>query len=207
MNGLVKICGLRDPGNIREVFRLKPDLAGLIFHPKSPRYVSDPLSLAFLNEWKDRPLIAGVFVNPGMEMIVEVTRVLRLDIIQLHGSESPEMCKTLRRLGYSVIKAFGIGADFDFSQTSRYEGMADYFLFDSRSREFGGSGQSFDWSRLVEYKGATPWLLSGGLTPETTIFPSDSLMAGVDLNSRFESSHGIKDTGLLKQFLKHYRDE
>jgi phosphoribosylanthranilate isomerase len=207
MKRLVKICGLRDPENIREVFGLKPDLAGLIFHPKSPRYVSDPSNLVFLNELKERPLIAGVFVNPGREMILDVAKILRLDIIQLHGTESPKMCEYLRGMGYSVIKAFGIGEDFDFSQTIPYEGMADYFLFDSRSREFGGSGHPFDWSRLVEYRGTTPWFLSGGLSPETRTIPSDPLMAGVDLNSRFESAPGVKDTGLLQQFLKHYRDE
>lgn len=207
MNGLIKICGLRDPENIREVFQLKPDFAGLIFHPGSPRCVTDLKSLDFLNTLAPRPKITGVFVNADIQHIIQISKDLHLDAVQLHGSESPASCFILRKEGFIIIKAFGISKDFNFNLTEAYENSADYFLFDTGSPAHGGSGQKFDWALLNRYHGKTPWFLSGGLSPDTTEFPKLDLLAGVDLNSRFEKSPGIKDTGLLKKFIKKFRDE
>ncbi len=225
MSRLVKICGLRDPGNIREVLTLKPDLIGFIFHPASPRCVTDLDSLSFLNPINPlddintvntsqtfghltrRTKIVGVFVDPEVQDILEITKALHLDAIQLHGSETPETCQAIRDLGFEIIKAFGIKSGFDFTSIRDYEGLVDYFLFDTASIKHGGTGLQFDWALLKEYQGKTPYILSGGISPETNEFPTHKLMTGVDLNSRFEIAPGIKDIGLLKKFIKKFRDE
>jgi phosphoribosylanthranilate isomerase len=225
MSRLVKICGLRDPENIREVLKLNPDFAGLIFHPASPRCVTDLDSLRFLNQINPpvhiitantsqtpgtptaRTKVIGVFVDPEVRNILEITKVLHLDAIQLHGSETPETCKAIREIGFMIIKAFGIKPGFDFTSISAFDESVDYFLFDTASSKHGGTGLQFDWALLDEYQGKTPWILSGGISPETNEFPTHKLMAGVDLNSRFEIAPGIKDIGLLKKFIKKFRDE
>ncbi len=207
MSTLVKICGLREPDNIREVIALNPDLIGLIFHPGSPRFVGNPAKLDFLNRMDAKPLVAGVFVNADRDAVNRVNDTLPLDVLQLHGNESPAFCASLHNQGYTIIKAFGIHPQFDFADTEPYKGLADYFLFDNRSSVQGGSGQKYDWNILSRYQGKTPWFLSGGLSPDSSGFPHFALMAGIDLNSRFESEPGIKDIGLLNIFLKRFRDE
>lgn len=207
MTSLVKICGLRDPGNILEVIKLKPDLIGLIFYPDSPRYVTDLNSLKFLNDLHGKPLTVGVFVDPTLQEIRTVANSLHLDVIQLHGSETPAFCEEVRKDDHAVIKAFGIRPGFDFCTTEQYRGVADFFLFDTGSDKPGGTGEQFDWDLLDFYHGETSYFLSGGLTPDTQIFPNHIQMAGVDLNSRFEKAPGIKDIGLLKPFIKQFRNE
>jgi phosphoribosylanthranilate isomerase len=203
---LIKICGLKDPENLLDVLQLKPDLIGFLFYPKSPRFVEDPESLRFLNNIPGRPLIVGVFVNPDLRSIREITKILRLDAIQLHGEETPEFCEVVRKDNHAVIKAFGVHPGFDFYQTARYRGHADYFLFDTASPKMGGTGEQFDWDLLDFYHGETSYFLSGGLTPETQIIPNHIQMAGVDLNSRFETAPGIKNIGFLQKFLKQVRN-
>lgn len=207
IRGLVKICGLRDPGNTLEVIQLNPDWIGLIFYPGSPRYISDPNFLQFLNELTVRPLTVGVFVNPDFKEIKNITEVIRLDAIQLHGSETPAFCETLRGEGFTIIKAFGIHPGFDFKLTDPYQGKADYFLFDTGNPKSGGTGEQFDWVLLNEYHGETPYFLSGGISPETQLFPNQRQFAGVDLNSRFETAPGIKNISLLQKFIKQFRNE
>ncbi len=204
---LIKVCGLTDPANIREVVSLRPDWIGMIFHPSSPRYVGRPESLSFLNDLEPPTKKMGVFVNSSLEEIREITGVIRFDGIQLHGHESPGLCQQLRDDGYLVFKAFGISPGIGFDATLPYLNAVDFFLFDTWSPGHGGTGKQFDWGRLDEYHGDIPFLLSGGLTPETRSFPVHPRFAGVDLNSRFETSPGIKDVGLLKTFINHYRNE
>lgn len=207
MSGVVKICGLKDPGNIREVIQLKPDWIGLIFYSRSPRYIADPKLLEFLNNLPDRPLTVAVFVDPVRNQITDVSNVLKIDMIQLHGSETPGFCQELRECGHTVMKAFGIHNNFDFRQTDPFHGKTDFFLFDNRSPKAGGSGEQFDWDLLQEYQGETPFLLSGGITADTRTIPYHRRLAGVDLNSRFEKTPGIKNIDLLNTFLTHFRNE
>jgi phosphoribosylanthranilate isomerase len=207
ITGLVKICGLKDPANILDVIRLKPDLIGLIFYPRSPRYIPDPKNFEFINELPDRPLTVGVFVNPASQEVRKISQVLQLDAIQLHGSETPGLCQALRAEGHAIIKAFGIHTGFDFNVTEPYRNHADYFLFDTGSHMHGGTGNQFEWELLNKYHGETPFLLSGGLSPLTQVLPIHARMAGIDLNSRFETAPGYKDIDLLKEFLKQFRHE
>jgi phosphoribosylanthranilate isomerase len=207
MNRIVKICGLTDPKNILDVIQLKPDWIGLIFYHGSTRCIADPAKLSFLNNLPGRPLTVAVFVDPHLDEIIRVTSILNIDVIQLHGSESPAFCQILRESDYKVMKAFSIHIDFDFRLTAPYRGKTDFFLFDTRSPKPGGSGEQFDWNLLKDYHGETSFLLSGGISPDTHTIPNHSRLNGVDLNSRFETSPGIKDILLLKNFINHYRYE
>ena len=228
---MIKVCGMRDAENIREVERLftqdsslftlhssLPTLhsslptfwMGFIFWPKSSRYVAEPP--AYLPERAKR---VGVFVDEDVEQICRIARDFALDVIQLHGHESSDYISHLSPLTshLSVIKAFNIATAADLSQTAAYEGLVDYFLFDTKATLPGGSGQQFDWSILDAYQGSTPFLLSGGIGPGDaarvktflTSHPSpltSKMCAGIDLNSRFEIASALKDVTKLKAFLE-----
>ena len=198
---IVKICGMRDAGNIRCAEQLAADWMGFIFYPRSPRYV-DRLP-DYLPQRQKR---VGVFVNAPCDFILQRAGLFGLDLIQLHGTETPAMCEQVRHsTGCLVIKAFGIDSDTDFDRIHDYEGTADYFLFDSRSPSVGGSGRKFGHELLDRYRGNTPFLLSGGLGPDDLTCISQCRhprMCGIDLNSRFETRPAVKDIGRLQAFLR-----
>lgn len=195
---------MQKPANIAIVATLKPDYMGFIFYPKSPRYAGalDPAALP------DNVRRVGVFVNASLSEIESTAKRYGLHSIQLHGSESPETCQTLRNKGYEVIKAFGIETTDDFQQAMPYEGFCDLFLFDTRTPAHGGSGQRFDWRLLDRYNGKIPFLLSGGISSdnaEEILNIEHPCFYGIDLNSRFEIEAGLKNTGLLERFIKTIR--
>ena len=210
---IIKVCGMREPNNIREVesavansklYTLHSSLflMGFIFWPKSSRYVSE--RPAYLPTQCKR---VGVFVDEDIEMVKRIAGEYCLDYIQLHGHESPDYCAELA--GYKLIKAFNIATAADFALTEAYEGVADIFLFDTKGKSVGGNGEKFDWSVLSEYRGETPFLLSGGIGPDDAKFLTSYLSTltskkcvGIDLNSRFELAPGLKDINKLKQFLE-----
>jgi phosphoribosylanthranilate isomerase len=206
LGGILKVCGMIDPENLREVMKLRPDWVGLIFYPPSPRFVKDSNLFSHLKERQDAAKIMGVFVNPTRDEIYSRNEIVGFDGVQLHGQESPEFCFDMKQQGFKVFKAFGIHPDFNFDITDAYEGSIDFFLFDTKSANFGGTGEQFDWDILSDYKGRTPFLLSGGISSETNIFPDHPHFAGVDLNSRFEISPGIKDISLLEAYIKRFRN-
>jgi phosphoribosylanthranilate isomerase len=202
MKPIIKVCGMRDADNIREVEGLGIDLMGFICWEHSPRYVSEVP--AFLPVSCKR---VGVFVNPTLDYIQERCKAFGFNLIQLHGSESPDFCQETKALtGLRIIKAFNISTAEDLEQTRAYEGFADYFLFDTKGKSAGGNGEKFDWSILHSYKGNTPFLLSGGIGPEDarrlSKFHHDKCL-GFDINSRFEKAPGIKDVEAIKQFLSY----
>jgi phosphoribosylanthranilate isomerase len=200
---VVKICGMKIPENIQAVASLKPDYMGFIFYPKSPRY-AEPLDVSTLNSLPATIKKIGVFVNEDLEDILTIATKYELDGVQLHGTELVEMCKELRKAGFIVIKAFPIAEAYNFKVTKAYEGACDFFLFDTKTEAYGGSGVKFDWAILEEYLGKTPFLLSGGISVddvEEIQKIEHTLFAGVDLNSRFEIKPGLKNIELLKQFI------
>lgn len=195
---ITKVCGMREAENIREVEALGIQLMGFIFWPKSSRYVSECPS--YLPSKCKR---VGVFVNEDIEEVRHKAQEYALDFIQLHGSESPEYASQLHE--WKVIKAFNIATADDFSQTQAYEEMVDFFLFDTKGKMVGGNGEKFDWSVLSAYKGKTPFLLSGGIGPddaERVKAFHHPMCVGIDLNSRFEQSPGLKDVTILKEFIE-----
>ena len=199
---IVKVCGMREAENIRAVEALGVDWMGFIFWEHSSRCVSQ--RPAYLPEKAKR---VGVFVDAPLDVVCQHVEAFGLDVVQLHGSESPAFLHDLRNAlagDVLIVKAFSIATRDDLLQTSLYEGIADYFLFDTKAQLVGGNGRKFDWSVLAHYDGSTPFLLSGGIGPDDasrlSVF-SHPRLAGIDLNSRFEAAPALKNVELLKQFL------
>ena len=282
---LIKVCGMRDAQNIREVATLGVNLIGLIFYPKSPRYVEsisldagiipdyssltpDPLPEGEGRNMLDKqlkeeetkgetrnkqpvsaqlkstqskapfnkvttplslgegqgdeaveghggeaaiPKFVGVFVNDMPQNIVTAVYNYHLSYVQLHGDESPVMIDNLRRTlvpdiapQIKIIKAISVSSAEDLKRCEQYEGHVDLFLFDTKCKGYGGSGQKYDWSVLEAYTGQTPFLLSGGIGPDDADRLRDfhhPQCVGIDLNSKFETTPGMKDINLLQNFL------
>lgn len=204
MNRLIKICGLKYPDNIRQIVALQPDMIGLIFYPKSQRYVNNPKDIAKLYIPPSIKKI-GVFVNETKETILQKVKMYQLQGVQLHGDESPALCLALKQQKLLVLKALSILSVDDIKKSALYEGFVDYFLFDTKTQGYGGSGEKFDWEIINAYRGLTPFILSGGISPEdaeTILSLKHARLAGIDLNSRFETSPGVKNVVLLKEFLQ-----
>lgn len=198
---------MRNEQNIREVEQLGIDWMGFIFYEKSKRHVATRPE--YLPTSAKR---IGVFVDYPIEVIQQKTEEFGFDGIQLHGAETPDYCKALRKaLGKEILinKAFGIATKEDFANIDHYEGCCDYYIFDTKTPTKGGAGVSFDWSLMESYKGRTPFLLSGGIGEESIealrAFRHEQ-WAGIDLNSKFETSPAQKDAELLKSFLKRIRN-
>ena len=277
---LIKVCGMRDAQNIREVAALGVNLIGLIFYPKSPRYIESissdagiipdysslnrltpkPLSKGEGSDMLDKqlkaeetegearnkqieseqlkstqskapfnkvttplsfgegqggeaaiPKFVGVFVNDMPQNIVTAVYNYHLSYVQLHGDESPVMIDNLRRTlapdivpQIKIIKAISVSSAEDLKCCEQYEGHVDLFLFDTKYKGYGGSGQKYDWSVLEAYTGQTPFLLSGGIGPDDADRLRDfhhPQCVGIDLNSKFETAPGMKDINLLQNFL------
>lgn len=204
MNVLIKVCGMREPDNIREILTLDPDFLGLIFYPISSRYVTSPTIINNIRFGQNTKK-TGVFVNATEDEIMQKVKLYELQAVQLHGEESVVLCRSLRNKGVLVLKAFQIYAAEDFEDTLLYNDQVDYFLFDTKTASYGGSGSKFDWSLLDAYHGNTPFFLSGGIGPDDVQAIqkiNHPLFRGVDLNSRFEIAPAIKSYKLLQQFIK-----
>lgn len=216
MNRLkVKVCGMRDAGNIREVARLPLDMMGFIFYGASVRAVQerDKLSRLLRDNLIPKGLSrVGVFVNAEIEEVLNKTHDFDLDYLQLHGGESAAYCAELQDIWQAtalrkpgIIKAFSVGEEMDFSICTPFEPYCTYFLFDTQTQGYGGSGTSFNWNLLEAYRGKLPFFLSGGIGPAALASLrnfSHPLWAGIDLNSRFEIAPGMKNAALLEQFLR-----
>jgi len=202
---IIKVCGMRDAENIRAVEALGIDVMGFIFWKPSSRYVG--AKPAYLPEHCRR---AGVFVDASVEDILAAVEDFRLDVLQLHGHETPDAIAALRERvpGIDIAKSLAIAGPADLEQAAAYEGVCDAFLFDTKGRLPGGNGSQFDWSVLRRYKGRLPFLLSGGIGPgdERRIreFNVPGCI-GIDLNSRFETAPGLKDVHSLKTFIETIR--
>lgn len=195
-----KVCGMRDEANIKDVIDLGIDWMGLIFYSKSPRCVMRKPRID-----KRGVKLVGVFVGETVDNIVGKIADYDLDLVQLHGTESPDMVGELRaRADVGIIKAISVASAADIAKARDYEGAVDYFLFDTKCPTVGGSGEQFDWSVLSHYDGATPFLLSGGIgsgdARRIAEFRHPQFF-GIDLNSRFELGPGVKDVGMLRAFL------
>jgi phosphoribosylanthranilate isomerase len=205
----IKVCGMRDSENIRELVTLKPDFVGFILFPGSIRYVGKNYELK--TEIPESIIRVGVFVNELIEEVIQWVNRLELDYVQLHGEESVDYCRELFDMRVPVIKAFGINDEFDFDSLQAYSGYCDYFLFDSKSPIHGGSGIKFNWDFLSLYTLNTPVFLGGGIGIEDTAdilsIKSKHPIYAVDVNSRFETSAGIKNIDLLRQFFYKIREE
>jgi len=218
----IKVCGMKDPKNIRQLMELEPDFMGFIFHPPSPRFIGPVLRelqevLDTIRKKEEalphKTMMTGVFVDEPAQKIKEQVQLLRLDAIQLHGQETHTFCSSLRKNGIKVIKAFGISEQFHWSGLEDYRDTIDCILFDTRmGNKTGGTGQRFDWDLLENYKLDIPYFLSGGIS-EADIpaildrKSTDSRLMGIDLNSRYELAPGTKDIRNLAKTFKLLRNE
>lgn len=218
IKNIVKVCGLRDSENIRQVAALGVDWIGMIFWEKSPRNVTmipshagiipDRASLSPLAT-NNSPLKVGVFVDEMAQNIITRVVNFQLDLIQLHGHETPTLIRNLRRTladirPVKVIKAISVSSRDDIAAYKDYADCVDYFLFDTKCPSVGGSGQQFDWSVLDGYDGEVPFLLSGGIGPDDAErvrnFQHPKCI-GIDLNSKFETEPAMKDVAAIGKFL------
>ena len=229
----VKVCGLRDPKNIEEVIKAGATAVGMIFYDKSPRGVTietDSDKIIFRTEMEDKMQVPrfGVFVNESIETVLQVYYDYSLSVIQLHGEETPEYCRQMRdkmqniwekqivpayrSIGKElpancccqIVKTISISKPEDLQKYKEYVGVVDFFLFDTKCEEKGGSGQQFDWSILDQYDGDLEFLLSGGIGPddlERCKAFNHPKYGGIDINSKFEVSPGIKDAQKVKEFI------
>lgn len=185
--------------NIEEVAKLQPDYLGFIFYEKSPRFLNKEIPILPKSTQK-----VGVFVDAYLDDILDKIRRYNLQLVQLHGNESPEFCYLLKNINIKVIKAFSIDDHFDFQTITPYENVCDYFLFDTKGQFHGGNGTTFNWDILKNYPSQKPLFLSGGIGLEEvkTVQQLNLPIHAIDVNSKFEIEPGLKNTQLLKQ-LQH----
>jgi len=201
----VKVCGLTDATDMEGLLSANLDYLGFICYSKSKRWIAE--STIAQKKYGTAKRV-GVFVNEEIDRVVEIAKKNNFDVIQLHGDESPEYCSRLNELGFQVIKVFGVDEEFDFDTTLYYKKVADFFLFDTKGEQRGGNGYPFNWDKLQEYKGNTPFFLSGGIEPKS-IASINKLnhpkLHAVDINSRFEISPGEKDVAQIKNFVNEIK--
>ncbi|NJY63423.1 phosphoribosylanthranilate isomerase [Salinimicrobium sp. CDJ15-81-2] len=203
---------MREAENIKAISGLKPDYLGLIFFEGSSRHVSGEIQ-----ELDKEIKKTGVFVNASEEEVIQKVQNYELAAVQLHGEESPELCRKLKKefseagKKVEIIKVFSIKDDFNFQKLEPYEGLADFYLFDTKGRNRGGNGIAFNWDVLPGYPSSTPFFLSGGIGPEETeaikeLYKTfqkrqkEHLFYGIDVNSKFETAPGLKDPEALRSF-------
>lgn len=200
---------MKYPQNITEVAALQPDYMGFIFYKKTPRFFD-----AEIPQIPSGIIKTGVFVDGSVDFVLEKVQKHQLKAVQLHGAESPEFCRELKEKiseGIQLIKVFSIKESFDFNRLEPYEGLIDFFLFDTKGKTKGGTGKTFNWEVLKAYPSSTPFFLSGGIGLEEVEQvkelqahfqqnKQENLLHAVDVNSKFEKEAGLKDQALLKNF-------
>jgi len=198
----IKVCGLRDISNINALNEIEIHFIGLNFYRKSKRFI-DHNQAYLLSNYKHHQKV-GVFVNARKQYLLDMVKIYGLEYAQLHGDESPEYVDEIKQ-HVKVIKVFSIKSKEDFENIKYYEGC-DYFLFDTKTPAFGGSGRKFDWSLLNNYKGKTKFFLAGGIGPkdaEAIKEINHPSFHALDINSAFEIKPGLKDVEQILKFLKN----
>ena len=199
----IKVCGMRQQGNIEELVALKPNFIGFIFYEKSPRFVGEELSEEYVKTIPKNIKKVGVYVNANPGYILDMVKKYDLQYAQLHGNEMPDICRSLRQKGVNIIKAFSIDEKFNFAMLNNYKSFCDLFLFDTKGIMPGGNGVPFDWKLLKKYDNEKPFFISGGIgldNIEEIIALSKTLpVYGIDVNSVFETEPGVKDISKLKE--------
>ncbi len=204
----LKVCGMKYQDNMAQVAALQPDYFGFIFYDKSARFFEGAIP-----ELSENIKKVGVFVDAAIDEIIEKVNVYNLQLVQLHGNESPTFCKLLGAELASVahpteiIKVFSIKDEFNFEILKPYESVCHYYLFDTKGKLPGGNGYTFNWKVLENYSSTKPYFLSGGiglneLDKVKSFLQNDEskYCYAIDVNSRFEIEAGLKDIELIKEF-------
>lgn len=198
---LIKVCGINDLQNFEAISELRIDMVGLNFYEPSKRYLGE-VSKDMASTIQESTITkVGVFVNQSIDALQRAKHTYRLEYLQLHGGEDIKYCRKAREIS-KVIKVFGIDSTFDFCDVAEYD-FCDLFLFDTKDVQHGGSGRKFEWKKLMEYKGSTPFLLAGGISPmdaNEILDINHPALLGVDINSQFEVRPGVKDIAKVVAF-------
>ncbi len=205
----IKVCGMKYPDNISALSDINPDYMGFIFYPPSKRFVGLDFQKSDLDNINKETNKTAVFVNALLHEVIEFSNLYGFKIIQLHGNESPEFCKELMSHKFTIIKAFGVDDKFDFQILENYLDCVDFFLFDTKTDDHGGSGKTFGWQLLNNYELDKPFFLSGGLSLDNLSSIEEIKnpnFYGVDLNSKFEIEPGLKDLEKLELAFKFLRN-
>ena len=204
----IKICGMKFHENISEIASFQPDYLGFIFYGNSPRNFENTIPTIDKSIQK-----VGVFVNASLDEIQDKVKQYELDLVQLHGDESPEFCQLLHQNKFKVIKAFSIDNQFNFNELKNYNKCCEYFLFDTKGTNYGGNGITFDWSVLENYNLNKPYFLSGGIGTENIAEVKSFLTKdyaknciAIDCNSKLEVSPGLKSTEKTKQLINAFKE-
>lgn len=202
----VKVCGITNIEQAQALDAMGVHYIGFIFYPSSKRYVLNKLSLVDLHNFKTKEAKkVGVFVNEPLDNLLNIVKEAGLDMVQLHGDEDIAYCERVNKQ-VPVVKVFRVGSLVP--KMDGFDQVADYFLFDTDSALYGGTGQHFNWEIIKNQIMAKPYFLSGGIGPndikglevmQTT--KAGKQLWAVDLNSQFETSPGIKDLEKIKTFI------
>jgi phosphoribosylanthranilate isomerase len=205
----IKVCGMTSTEQVLQLDEMGVEFAGFIYYPKSPRYVYRFMPRPEIKKIKGKGINkVGVFVNATVEEVLSAVDDCGLYIVQLHGDETPKYCEKIANY-VTVVKAFRLREDDNVLwKVKDYMDIADMFLFDTEGANYGGTGKKFDWNTLKGLNIGKPFFLSGGIGPddieklqEFTQDPVAKDLFSIDVNSRFETSPGIKDMDKLREFI------
>jgi len=204
----VKVCGITMPSQLEAFEEMGVDLAGFIFYPRSPRYMGNKIPADYIRKFKGRIARVGVFVNMPYEELMKTVEDYRLDMVQLHGDEIPRYCEQVAN-HITVIKAFRLTDNDPIDWMARsYDEACDMYMFDTLGAGYGGTGKKFDWNVLKNSTIDKLFFLSGGIEPgdieKLQDFARETIarkMFAVDINSRFETSPGVKDVEKVRTFV------
>ncbi len=204
----VKVCGVTQVEQLTMLPEIGATFAGLIFYPKSPRYVLRHMTTSQLKKETNTNKV-GVFVNASIEEVLQMVDECRLHMVQLHGDESPKYCEKIADY-ISVVKAFRISDSDNIGWRIReYMDVCDMFMFDTEGAGYGGTGKKFNWEKLNGVAVGKPYFLSGGLEPTDIaalkafeLKPEAKALFAIDINSRFEMLPGVKDMDMVKKFIQ-----
>lgn len=205
----IKVCGITDIKQLHQLEGLDIEFAGLIFYKESARFAGDKIKGSELKKADLDIRKVGVFVDPEMIEVLDAIDEFGLDVVQLHGNESPEMCEDLSS-EVEVIKAFRIGTENNINidkMVQPYDAVCDYYLFDTfgQKETLGGNSVHFDWDLLTKSKIEKPFFLSGGIGPgdvSKILSFSHPDFFGIDISGQFEKEPGLKDMGAILKFKK-----
>jgi phosphoribosylanthranilate isomerase len=204
----VKVCGITQEDQLIKLPGTGATFAGLIFYPKSPRYVLRQMTTTQIKKENNVNKV-GVFVNASVEEVLHMVDECRLHMVQLHGDETPRYCEKIADY-ISVVKAFRISDSDNIGwRIKDYMDVCDMFMFDTEGAGYGGTGKKFDWGKLRDVAVGKPYFLSGGIEPgdveklkEFSRLPEAKGLFAIDINSKFEILPGVKDMEKIKKFIQ-----
>ncbi len=200
---LTKICGIKDVAGLQAAIKGGANFIGFVFYPPSPRSIEIEQAKILSRHVPTGIKIVGLFVNPSDAFLQQVVPIVGLDMIQLHGHESPVRVQEIKGMyGLKVMKAISISDHTDLNLVKEYEAVADWLLFDTKSAEYGGTGRTFDWNILTDIKLSRPWMLAGGLNVDNVVQALSVLKPNaIDVSSGVEECKGVKSPQKIIEFL------